>query len=146
MSQVSDQWCRTTNDETTKTTFTWTIEDFESRPEKNGEKITSTTFLARESNEKATSWALELYPKGRKDEAADKLSIFLRNCNDFPMKAKYRVSILDSSSKKTNPQDCSVHLYDKNVDRGYKKWVLTILGLVDAPTIRGTPEFKGRNP
>ena len=114
MIEVSDQWCRTTNDDTTKTTFTWTIEDFQSRPEKNGEKITSTTFLAREPNEKTTSWKLDLYPKGRKDFTEDDLSICLRSCNDFPIKARFSLSILDSSSKKTNTCDYRFKLFDRS--------------------------------
>ena len=120
MSQVSDQWCRTTNNgtrpesQTPKTTFTWTIEEFKNRPEKNGEKMSSTVFLARGPNEKTTSWKLEFFPKGKKEtdnEAEQEMSIFLHNCNDFPLKAKYKVSILDSSSKKTTTFDCPVTLF-----------------------------------
>ena len=66
MSEVSDQWCRTTNDKTTKTTFTWTIEEFENMSDKVGEIVTSSIFLAKEPKEKTTSLKLELYPKGRK--------------------------------------------------------------------------------
>ena len=119
MSQVSDQWCRTTNDETRpesqtpKITFTWIIEEFKNRPEKNGERICSTIFLAKGPKEKTTSWKLKCFPKGKKvthNEAEQEMSIFLRNCNDFPLKAKYKVSILDSSSKKTTTFDCPVTL------------------------------------
>ena len=46
----SDHWCRTTSGETTVTTFTWTIEDFESRPEKTGVAMYSSTFLAKKPN------------------------------------------------------------------------------------------------
>merc|ERR1719154_612052 len=69
----------------------------------------------------------ELYPKGRKNEAEDQLSIFLKNCNDFPIKAKYRVSILDSNSKKTNSFDCSSMFARPNTEKfsswGRSPWV-----------------------
>ena len=127
MSEVSDQWCRTTNDETTKTTFTWTIEDFKNRPEKVDEKITSTVFLAKEPNGNTSSWKLVLYPKGQKGKE-NGLSIFLKNWNDFPIKAKYITSILDSSSKKTNTSDHGVHLFDRRNSQdsswGLHSWVL----------------------
>ena len=130
MSEVSDQWCRTTNDETTKTTFTWTIEDFKSRPEKVGEKITSSYFLANDPNEKTSIWQLVLYPKGlqrteSEGEAGNNVSIYLKNLNDFPINAKYSVSILDSSSKKTNTLECQFHLFERNPKCwGWKTWAL----------------------
>ena len=131
MSELSDQWCRTTNDETTKTTFTWTIEDFKSRPEKVGEQITSSIFVAKEPNGKTSSWKLALLPKGQTrkgNEAGNELSIFIHNWNDFPIKAKARISILDSSSKKSNTWDSDVHLFDRrgSVDSswGTNSWVV----------------------
>jgi len=67
---------------------------------------------------------LELYPKGRKPDSEHELSIFLRTCNDFPLKAKYNFSILDSSSKKTNATDSPVHLFDPpNGGWGRRPWV-----------------------
>ena len=129
MSAVSDQWCRTTSGETTETTFAWTIEDFKSRPEKVGEKIASSIFLVKKPN-KTSSWKLELYPKGQDgagDEAENYLSIYLTPFNDFPVKAKYRVSILDSSSNKTNAWKCH-HICDfsrgAESSWGRKKWIL----------------------
>ena len=121
----SDHWCRTTSGETTVTTFTWTIEDFESRPEKTGEKMCSSTFLAKKPNRKDSMWQLALYPKGFKEDTY--LSIYLENRNEFQMKAKFRVSILDSNSRKSKSWGTDIHLYEamkSSNDWGAEKWNL----------------------
>ena len=102
------------------------IEDFTTRTEKVGEQMSSSIFLAKKPNGKTSSWNLELYPKGESTKANNHLSIFLKNCDNFPMKAKYKVSILDSSSKKNNTSDSQVQLFDstKNPIWGYDKWVV----------------------
>ena len=113
MSAVSDQWCRTTIDETPKTTFAWTIEHFKRRTEKVGERITSSAFIAKNPNEKKSTWQLQFARyKGEKSEE-NNLAIFLKNCDGIPVKAKYSVSILDSSSKSTNTWNCPDHLFDE---------------------------------
>ena len=94
----SDHWCMTTSGKTTVTTFTWTIKDFESRPEKLGEAMFSSTFLAKKPNGKDSIWQLSLYPNG--EEKDTHLAIYLLNLNEFQMKAKFRVSILDSDFRR----------------------------------------------
>ena len=89
----SDHWCRTSTGKASVTTFTWTIEDFESRPEKLGEEMFSSTFLAKKPDGKDSMWRLSLYPKG--EEKDTHLAIYLENKNKFQMKANFRVSILD---------------------------------------------------
>jgi len=124
MSDSGEQWCRTTSGDTTETTFTWTIEDFASKTEKVGEKMSSSIFRAKKPNGKTSSWNLDLYPKGDSTKPNNHLSIYLNNCDDFPMKAKFRFSILDSSSKKFNPMQ-STHLFDSsNPIWGFRKCVL----------------------
>ena len=88
MSDENDHWCRTTLGKTTEATFTWTIEDFESRTEKTGEAIFSSIFLVKETNKRESKWQLKLFPKGMRG-AENHLSIFLISDNDFPIKAKY---------------------------------------------------------
>ena len=122
MSEKSDHWCRTTGGDTTVTTFTWTIENFKRRPDKAGEGMYSSIFLAKKPDQKMSRWKLRLYPKGG-NEIGDYLSIHLYSCNDFPIKASYRVSILDSSSKETKPWKCGVCLFENNfMTWGTKKW------------------------
>ena len=113
---ISDQWCRTI----IETPFTWTIEDFASRTE----KLSSSIFLAYRPDGKTSSWKLLLYPK-REKGADTHLSIFLKTRNDFPIEATFRVSILDSSSKKTCTWEptSDVLLFDsRNPIWGVKKW------------------------
>jgi len=124
----SDQWCRTTSGETTVTTFLWTIEDFESRPEKVGKAIHSSTFLAKRPNQKDSMWKLILYPKGEDEDTH--LSIYLENRNEFQTKAKFRVAILDSNSRKLKTENIGINLYEamkspRDIDNwGSKKWTL----------------------
>ena len=55
------------------------------------------------------------------------MAIYLTNCNDFPIKAKYRVPILDSSSKKTNTYASRVQLFGRSNSNasswGRSSWV-----------------------
>ena len=122
MSDQSDHWCRTTFGETKETTFSWTIEDFASRPEKPGERIYSSKFLAKKPNKKDSKWQLMLYPKGDND-AGNYLSIYLKNLNDFSIKAKYEVSILDSRPQKTSTWTNGIQVFDSlNPGWGNPKW------------------------
>ena len=121
MTDNSEQWCRTTSGETTETKFTWKIEDFKNRPEKVGKDIQSSIFLSKNPDKKTSSWKLCLYPNGAKESENNHFSIFLESCNDFPVKAKYCVSILDASSKKTHAWDCSTDVYNAVV-AGKSAW------------------------
>ena len=67
----SDSWCRTTSGDKASTTFTWTIEDFFDRPEKNGEFMSSSSFTVSGPNDKKTTWKLKLYPRGDDDDDSD---------------------------------------------------------------------------
>ena len=85
------------------TEFTWKIEDFETRPQENGDYIVSSTFMVNQpSNEKESCWQLKLFPKGCGPQEREHLSIFLQSNNDFSLGVKFEVSILDSSAQKTN--------------------------------------------
>ena len=102
MSEKDYHWCRSTNGETAVTEFTWTIDDFGTRPQKNGDYIFSSNFMVKKPNEKESCWQMKLYPKGYKSGSGEHLSIFLQSNNDFSLGVKFEVSILDSSAQKTN--------------------------------------------
>jgi len=124
MSEVSDHWCRSTNGETTETTFTWTIEDFVNRSQKPGNAIFSSKFLAKTPNKKESYWQMMFYPKGD-EKSGDHLSIFLKSNNDFSLRAKFEVSILDSRSKKTRISSMVSNLFDStNPAWGLLQWAL----------------------
>ena len=119
-----DHWCTTTSGDTRMTTFTWKIEDFASRLEKTAECLYSSSFSAKKPNKEDSKWQLQLYPKGDK-EPGTHLSIYVRSNNEFSVKAKYDVSILDSSMKKTNELKREILAYDQKTPAwGFKKWIL----------------------
>ena len=122
MSAQSKHWCRTTLGETTETYFSWTIEDFASRPENPGELIYSSEFLAKTPNKEDSKWQLMLFPKGV-EEQDDFMSIYLKSLNEFSIKAKYEVSILDSRSQKTSTWTNGIQVFDSlNPGWGNPKW------------------------
>ena len=122
MSDQSDHWCRTTFGETKETTFSWTIEDFASRPEKKWERIQSSSFLAKTPDQKDSKWKSMLYPKGDK-KGEGNLSIFLTSYNSFSIKAKFEVSILDSRSQKTSTWTNGIQVFDSsNPAWGNRTW------------------------
>ena len=123
MSKKSHLWCRSTNGETAVTTFTWTIEDFKTRPQKIGDFIVSSTFMVKKPNEKESCWQMKLYPKGN-GKQEDYLSLFLQSNNDFSMDVKFEISVLDSSSEKTNTWACPGYLFDGPIAYGKRQWAL----------------------
>ena len=91
----SDSWCRSTSGDKVSTTFTWTIEDFLSRPEKSGEAIYSSPFTVSGPNDQVTTWDLQMYPKGRTPFDTDLVSLFIRNIDKTTEKATVSFSILN---------------------------------------------------
>jgi len=118
-----DHWCMTTS-ETTETTFKWTIQDFASRPEKTGETMHSSSFVAKKPNKEDSMWKLKLYPKGENKESKDYLSLYLENYNEFPMKAKFQFSIINSKFKKMAVQksDTILTFESKSSAKGFVCW------------------------
>ena len=57
-------------------TFVWSISDFSSRSESNGELLTSEEFAIKGPDNKISRWRVELYPKGR--DYSDHIALFLR--------------------------------------------------------------------
>ena len=97
----SDQWCRTVEGDVFKTTFTWTIENYINRPEKNGKGgfLSSSLVLVHGPNDKVFKWIFTLYPRGDSTADDEVASIFMNNECDFDVKAEYQVSVIDNNQK-----------------------------------------------
>ena len=109
-----DSWCRTTAGDTASTTFTWTIEDFLSRPDKVGESLVSSHFTVSGPGNKVTTWELKTYPKGEEDdEIPDNVSLYLRNTERTTKKAKFSFSILNGRCQKELSSEFSTEEYIK---------------------------------
>ncbi|UYV63479.1 SPOPL, partial [Cordylochernes scorpioides] len=81
----------------------WTVEDFSTRPEKNGEYITSSSFTSE--NIKDLKWNLYIYPNGSKGNGSS-VSAFLRTQNakgleDY-FKKEVEISILNKNKRMTS--------------------------------------------
>jgi len=98
----SESWCRTRTSEDVKHVFVWTIERFSERPEQNKHFLWSSKFSIRDSEDQLTHWKLKLYPRGDTNEVTDFLSVYLSNQTEFPVKARYEFTILDSEKRKQN--------------------------------------------
>jgi len=98
----SESWCRTRTSEDVKHTFVWSIERFSERPEQNKSFLWSSKFSIRDSEDQLTHWKLKLYPRGDTNEVTDFLSVYLSNQTDFPVKARYEFTILDSEKRRQN--------------------------------------------
>ena len=71
----TDNWCRTSQGDTAKKSFTWTIEGFSNRPEKHGEFIESASFCIIGPDEKTTEWNIRVYPKGLRSNPEPAISL-----------------------------------------------------------------------
>jgi len=97
-----DDWCRTVSANTAKSTFMWTIENFNERPEGRNDSLESSEFSVTGPDGKKTNWYLELYPKGKGQDPGpytDHVQVILNNIDDFDVKAIFGFSIVDSSKK-----------------------------------------------
>ena len=119
-----NQWCRTTFGDGVKTTFTWTIENFRNRPEKFGEKITSSPFSLTDSDNRVTELCFDVYPKGRqgiitKKDYKDCVGVFLKNMNEFPVTASWDGWILDKKAREVNKMNTEIHEFGEEGRRGF---------------------------
>ena len=118
----SDSWCRTTSGDPASTTFTWTSEDFLSRPESFDESTVSSTFTVSGPNDKVTTWELEAYPRGEREAEEDEdeeapdsgdVPLYIRNAERTLEKAKFSFSILNGRHQKVNSWEISTEEYSK---------------------------------
>ena len=98
----TDNWCRTSQGDTAKKSFTWTIEGFSNRPEKNDEFIESASFCIIGPDDKTTEWKIRVYPKGFKSN--QDTAIFLTKTrtreNSFEITAKVSLSVVNIRKEK----------------------------------------------
>ena len=145
-----DSWCRTTSGDTASTTFTWTIEDFLSRPEKVGESLVSSQFTVAGPGDKVTTWELRTYPKGvgalwedEDDETPDNVEVdvplYIRNTEETPEKAKFCFSILNGRCQKEKSWDLSTDEYIKISDGG--KDSVGVGGIVSIEELKDNPDL-----
>jgi len=95
-----DLMCKTDILESDKYTFVWRISKFSLRTEKNGEVMVSDDFTIKGPHEKITKWKVELYPKGKREDARGYVSVFLHNNSAEDVVANYVVSTLDAKENK----------------------------------------------
>ena len=95
----TDNWCRTTQGETAKTTFTWTIDGFKNRPENFCEFIESGSFSVIGPDDKTTEWTVACYPKGK--ERPNEMEIYLRKGNFVDVRTQVNLSIVNVRKEKT---------------------------------------------
>mgnify|MGYP003330305082 CR=1 FL=1 len=125
MSDNGEQWCRTTSGDTTETAFTWTIEDLESRPQKTGDDpIYSSKFLVKNPQRKESFGQMMLHPKGERKETKDYLSLYLNINSSLSLRVKFKLSIVDSKSKKTRTGGATKLFDNKNPTWGQDEWEL----------------------
>ena len=118
----SDQWCRTTKGDTFKTTFTWTIEDYISRPEKKGSYFSPSIVHVRGPDNKTYKWQFDLYPRGN-EKHPDSASIYMTNMNDFDVLADFEVSVQDTENHLTElVESSSAFSYDAKGEEGDTAW------------------------
>jgi len=99
-----DAWC-TTDFESEKYTFVWTISKFNSRPEKIGEFLKSKEFTVNGPGDKNSKWEVWLYPKGIDEQNKDLISMYLHNTtedffNEDVINAKCVLSTIDAYNAK----------------------------------------------
>ena len=94
-----DAWCKTGFMKGENYTFVWSISDFSSRSESNGELLTSEEFAIKGPDNKISRWRVELYPKGR--DYSDHIALFLRKQTaEEEVNAQYVLYSLDANKVK----------------------------------------------
>ena len=108
------------DDGSVKAQFTWTIDNFLDRPEKQREVIKSPTFTVKKEGCATSKWDLALYPRGY-HYSEDDVCIFFYNVKKIPVKISYDVSILDLNLKKhKTTRELKI---DSNSGNGLHKWL-----------------------
>ena len=115
----TDNWCRTSQGDTAKKSFTWTIEGFINRPEEHGEFIESASFCIIGPDDKTTEWKIRVYPKGYMSNPDP--AIFLKkSCkgeNSFEITANITLSVVNIRKEKCQTMTNSSKKFDSN-----KRW------------------------
>lgn len=113
--------------ETSEASFTWTIRDFwdswKFRPWSLEESISSPVFSANKPDGNETQWRLKLYPIGS-TSPSDYLAIEIQSYTDMTIRVNCEISILNSSSERTEVLDCSGYYSPDEPLKHFKTWLL----------------------
>jgi len=85
--------------ESDKYKFVWKIFNFNARPEKNTDVMTSEEFTIKGPGDKVSKWHVELYPKGLNEADKNHISVFLFNNTNEDIDAKYVMSTNANTEK-----------------------------------------------
>jgi len=108
-----DALCKTDIIESDKYTFVWKISKFSSRTEKTGEVLSSEKFTIMGPDDKITTWYVQLYPRGDKEDCKDRISVFLRKAKpEENVDAYFVLSSLDANSIKQKIEELSVKTFE----------------------------------
>ena len=122
-----DSWCITDSGRSAKTTFMWTIKNFKDRPEEKNEYILSLIFSVSGPDDRKTEWYMTLYPKGQDQGQGqdDFPALYLNGLNDFNVKARYSISIVDAFKKEQNSTSIDTETYDGGFGNawGGDRWI-----------------------
>ena len=93
-----DNWCNSCQ-QTIKTSFLWTIDNFSRLTEKTGEMLNSSTFTAH--TDIKTKWYLRLFPNGNKEENKEFVGIFLvlKVSDREEVSTDYKLAIIDKNQR-----------------------------------------------
>jgi speckle-type POZ protein len=80
--------------------FKWEIQNFNQRPEINGQGFFSPKFSVNDLKDRSGDCALKIYPNGENKECSEYVSIYLENVSDKLLTLSYSVSVLDSNGMK----------------------------------------------
>ena len=113
--------------EASEAKFTWTIRDFwaswKFRPWSLEESICSPVFSANKPDGNETHWRLKLFPIGS-TSPSDYLAIEIQSYTDMTIRVKCEISILNSSSERTEVLDCSGYYSPDEPLKHFKRWLL----------------------
>ena len=113
--------------EASEARFTWTIRDFwdswKFRPWSLEESISSPVFSANKPDGNETRWRLKLFPIGS-TSPSDYLAIEIQSYTDMTIRVNCEISILNSSSERTEVLDCSGYYSPDEPLKHFKTWLL----------------------
>jgi len=94
-------WCKTDTIKGETFTFLWSISDFSSRTEENGEVLNSEEFTIKGPDNKITKWRGQIYPRGSSQDFIDNCSVFLQKLSaEEEVHASYVLSFLNTNKEK----------------------------------------------
>ena len=97
--------------------FDWVIDQFSLLPQKMGESLQSPIFTDGHLN-----WKLGLYPKGKKEESKDHVSIYLEPDQE-DISVKFKILFLNKQKQVLADNKDWVSVWFRNSEKGFSKFV-----------------------